>query len=103
VRAAASQDVHVVAEAGGLFADVVLESAGRGAFSVAGQTSLGGGAPVAELDVTLFVDLEPVAGATTDAFGEFAFGRFAGDRWGLRLGAGADAKYVELHSDAGAR
>jgi len=103
VRAASTADVHVVADAGGLCLDVVLEAAGHGgAFAVSGQTSLAGGAPAAELDVTLFVDRMAVAGATTDAFGEFAFGPFAGGLWGLRLGAGADAAYVELLC-AGAR
>jgi hypothetical protein len=104
VRSAITADRHVVAEAGGLSVDVVLQAAGRrGEFAVAGQTSLAGGVPAADLDVTLFVDRRPVADATTDAFGEFAFGPFSGERWGVRLGAGAGAPHVEILSAAGAR
>jgi hypothetical protein len=104
VRGAATPDLHFVAEAGGILLDAVLEPAGRsGAFAVAGQTSLAGGVPAVDLDVTLFVDRLPVAGATTDAFGEFAFGPFSGEHWGLRLGAGAGASYVEMLPGAGAR
>jgi len=53
--------------------------------------------------VTLFVDRRPVADATTDAFGEFTFGPFAGERWGVRLGAGDGAPHVEILSGAASR
>jgi hypothetical protein len=104
VRGGAAEDLHLVADADGTFVDVVIGgSASAGTFAVAGQACRMDGSPAASLDVTLLVDRLPVAGATTDEFGEFAFEPFAGAHLGLRLGRGAASSFVELVSAGGAR
>lgn len=104
VRSGMPGDVHVVAGAGEIVLEVVLQSVGRhGGFSVSGEATHADASPAADVDVTLFVDRLPVAGMGTDAFGEFAFGSFTGERWGLRVRSGADASYVEILPGAGGR
>lgn len=96
-RAGPDDDLQFVCVARDLHLDAVLHAAGQPQmYAVTGHVLDSEKLPVADIPVTLIVDLRPSGTTRTNTFGEFDFDPRRGTRFGVRIGDEGEARHVTL-------
>lgn len=102
VRSSIGADINLVCTFGAYRLNAVLHGTDQpDRFALSGQLIEDEARPVVNLPVALLVDRSIAERSQTDEFGEFEFGEYDGERFGIRVGDGKAAASIELKGDSG--